>query len=88
MSSELYIDIAHASSVDLNTATTSPAGVAIGVDALDEDGAVIASLDASGLLSYRPDKCSAIPLANGAVIKAIRPLYSDGSAQSSANYEG
>jgi hypothetical protein len=88
MSYDIYANVAHVSSVDLNAATTSAAGVGVGSDALNEDGEVIATLDANGLLSYRPDQCGAIALANGSVIKAIRPLYDDGSTQSSTNYEG
>jgi len=76
----------HISSFDLSSATHDAGGVGVGTPALDEDGSEIAALSANGLLTYKPSSCSAITIASGSVVKAIRPLYSDGSTKSAADY--
>ena len=87
MTSPAYYDIASVSTVDFSTATVG-GFVGVGTDATNEDGDVIASLSADGLLTYRPSECSVITIETASTIKAIRPLYDDGFTQTTENFEG
>lgn len=82
MSSTVTADFAAIATVDLRSA---PGAVADGAPIV-VDGETIASLDA-GVLSYRPDLCSALVVASGEVVLAIRPLYTNGAAVSGGDYE-
>ena len=82
MSSTVKADFAEVATVDLRAA---PGVVATGAPVV-VDGETLVAL-VGGVLSYRPDKCSALVIASGEIVVAIRPLYQDGSAMSGADYE-
>ena len=70
MSSTVKADFAEVATVDLRAA---PGVVATGAPVV-VDGETLVAL-VGGVLSYRPDKCSALVIASGEIVVAIRPLY-------------
>lgn len=85
MSASAYdVGVVRARTVVFTRAETG--GISVGVDAVDDDGTVIASLDAGGLLTYRPDRVSEIALASGSTVNGIRAVYASGDPYDSAEY--
>jgi len=70
--------------VTFHRATTT--AVDVGSPAI-VDGETTASLSAGGLLSYRPDLVSEIPLATGTVLRGIQSLDPNGVAIDPANMD-
>lgn len=88
--SEYTVGVVRAATVVFTRADT--AGISPpseGVDpvvATDDDGTVIASIDADGLLTYRPDRASEIAIASGVTVRGIRALYPNGDAYDASTY--
>lgn len=83
MSSNYKVGIVETGTVVFRRATTT--SISLGNDAV-VDGITVASIDADGLLTYRPQLVSEIALANGVQVHGIRALYPSGDPYDAAAY--
>lgn len=85
--SNTVADIVHVSTVAFRRATVDAAGVSSGSPALLADGTVAASVSVGGVLSYRPDLCGEVVLADGLILRGIEQVWPDAAAINVADVE-